>query len=289
MSVVMAACAPEVLSTSTAPRKTGDACAFDKQCASERCSADEYVGGCGVCLEVRMLGESCGGPVQSCNKSADCVNGVCQSKRKVLGESCSVGGKGGDPCDDEFYCDHPLGYQGTCVAPVTVGGACELSSSICVKGAYCDESGVCAVPPADSCALRPCSAGSFCDDHKTCRPATLKAGESCGSVDGKTVNNGCAPGTACGNAASPSTGGGPPQNVDTCLPLPEEGEICVRNKCAAGLFCAQQTTNSIGLVPPRCEALREEGDDCFSVNSPWHIDCGAGLECRNYVCERACD
>lgn len=286
-SVVMAACAPEVVSSSTGPRNAGAACAINEQCATGRCSADVSSGGCGVCLDVRKLGETCGGPDQSCNDSAVCVKGACQSNRKVLGDSCSVGGKSGDPCDDELYCDRPLGNQGKCVAPVAVGGSCDPSSSICVKGAYCDESGVCAIPPAGSCALHPCGAGLFCDDHKMCRWATSRRGESCGSVDGKLVDNGCALGTACGNAASSGTGGGPPKNVDTCLPLPGEGEICVRNQCAAGLFCTHPMSNTIG-TPPHCEVLREHGDDC-NTNGSFHIDCGPGLECRHGACEHACD
>jgi hypothetical protein len=286
-SVVMAACSTVLVSSSTEPRKAGVACAFNKQCVSGRCSADVPGGGCGACLDVRKLGESCGGPDQTCNESAVCEKGVCKSKWRVLGESCRIEAKGGDPCDDELYCDGPPGQQGTCAAPIAAGGSCEPPSSKCVKGAYCDESGVCAVPPADSCVLRPCGAGSFCDDHKTCRRGTLKAGERCGIVDGEPVDNGCEPGTACGTTKSPSTAGGP-GSIDTCLLLPSEGQICLRNHCAAGLFCAQQTTDSIGVIPPRCEALRQEGDACDTSTS-FHIDCGAGLECRHRVCERACD
>src|SRR5689334_7867120 len=80
-SVVVAACATEVISSSPERRMAGAACAFDKQCVSGRCSADIPSGGCGVCLDVRKLGESCGGPDQSCNKSAVCEKGVCQSRR----------------------------------------------------------------------------------------------------------------------------------------------------------------------------------------------------------------
>jgi hypothetical protein len=285
-SVVVAACATEVVSSSTEPRKAGVACAFNKQCVSGRCSADLPGGGCGVCLDVRKLGESCGGPDQSCNDSADCVNGVCKSRKKLLGESCTSGGKGGDPCDDELYCDLPLGYQGTCAAPVAVGGSCEPSSR-CVKGAYCDESGVCTVPFADSCEVHPCIAGSFCDVHNACRLATLKAGERCGSVDGEPVDNRCEPGTICGNAGSPSAGGGS-GSVDTCLPLPGEAEICIHGRCAAGLFCSQQTIDGIAVLPPRCAALPEEGEEC-NTNADVHIGCAAGLECRQRLCKHACD
>ena len=286
-SVVVAACATDVVSSSTELRKAGAACGFQKQCASGRCSVDDHHVECGFCLDERKLGESCVGLDQSCTRSAVCEKGICQTHRSVLGESCIVGGKGGDPCDDDFYCNSPPGEQGTCVAPVAVGGSCELSSR-CVKGAYCDESGVCAIPPADSCVLRPCGAGSFCDAHKTCRVATLRAGERCGIVDGGSVDNGCELGTACGNTTSPGVGGGP-KSIDTCLPLPGAGENCFLGQCTVGLFCAQQTLNRIsGLIPSRCEALREEGDRC-SPDTWANIDCGAGLECWLRVCERACD
>src|SRR5689334_13147180 len=71
----------------------GSACAFGSQCESLRCSADVESGGCGVCLDVRKLGERCDGPLQGCSASAVCQDGVCQSTKKLVGESCQIGPK----------------------------------------------------------------------------------------------------------------------------------------------------------------------------------------------------
>jgi hypothetical protein len=265
----------------------GAACAFDSQCESQQCSADVESGGCGVCLDVRKLGERCDGPLQGCSASAICQNGVCQSTKKTIGESCMLGPKGGDEheCDDELYCSGRPGGQGACSARVPPGGACGPYTSGCVEGTSCT-SGVCTLPPAGSCWMSGCEAGFFCDDTDTCRPATLPLGAPCGIVDGHFVDNECQPGTVCGSLEWPQGGGGP-GTMSTCLPLPGAGELCIGVKCAEGLFCAEQTTDSTGVVPKRCEPLRAEGEPC-SNNYIFHIDCALGLECRGDVCERAC-
>src|SRR5262245_41867544 len=68
-------------------RATGSACAFWWQCASRSCNAP-VVGGCGVCVDIRALGEACGGPLEGCSSSATCTAGICKSSKKVLGEPC---------------------------------------------------------------------------------------------------------------------------------------------------------------------------------------------------------
>jgi hypothetical protein len=147
-----------------------------------------------------------------------------------------------------------------------------------VQGAYCAPSGTCAIPPANSCVLTPCAAGLFCHEYRTCLPATLPLGAPCGIVDGSFVDNDCMPGTVCENGQD---------TIDACVPLPGAGELCIRDRCAQGLFCAEQTTDSTGVVPRRCEPLRAEGEAC-STAYIFHIDCAAGLECRNATCAPAC-
>jgi hypothetical protein len=209
--------------------------------------------------------------------------------KKVAGESCSVGPKGDDDheCDDDLFCAGKPGGHGTCTALTPPGGACDdMWSSRCVRGAYCTSGGTCALPPANSCVLKPCADGFFCHAYSTCAPATLPLGAPCDIVDGKFVDNDCMPGTVCGLVAS-SDGGGGQKNTSACVPLPGAGEVCIRDRCAEGLFCAEQTTDSTGVVPKRCEPLRAEGEAC-STDYVFHIDCGAGLECRKGTCAPAC-
>lgn len=241
-----------------------------------------------MCLDVRGLGERCDGPLQACSDSAICQNRVCQSTKKVVGEPCMLGPKGDDlrECDDDLYCAGIPRGQGTCTAYTPLGGACGPSSSPCGRGAYCAPSGICAIPPADSCVLTSCAAGLFCHEYLTCLPATLPLGARCGIVDGSFLDNDCEPGTVCGNLDWPQGGGGPGP-IRTCVALPGAGELCIGDRCAQGLFCAEQTTNSTGVVPRRCEPLRAEGEAC-STDYIFHIDCAGGLECRNATCAPAC-
>lgn len=241
-----------------------------------------------MCLDARKLGERCDGPLQGCSASAICQDGVCKSTKKVAGETCSLGPKGGDldECDDELFCAGKPGEQGTCLARIPVGGSCQLLRAGCVSGAVCSSSGTCTIPPPNSCVLRSCEAGFFCDAAQTCQPATLPPGAECGIVDGEFIDNACQPGFVCGSLEFPEGGGGP-ATVTTCLPPPGAGEVCIAGQCAEGLFCAEQTTDSVGVVPRRCEPLRGEREACS--NDPWfHIDCAAGLECRAGACQPAC-
>jgi hypothetical protein len=90
----------------------------------------------------------------------------------------------------------------------------------------------------------------------------------------------------CGNLDWPNGGGGQ-ETIQTCVPLPGEDELCIGGQCAPGLFCAEQTTDSTGVVPKRCERLRGEGEAC-SRAYVFHVDCEPDLECRNSVCAPAC-
>lgn len=270
------------------PEDVGVACAFGSQCASGRCSADVPSGGCGVCLDVRRLGERCDGPLQACNESAVCQDGVCRSTKRFVGEPCSLGAKGSDDlheCDDELYCGSGPGQQGTCTAYAPPGGACGPSLPRCGRGTYCAPGGTCVEPTADSCVLTSCPAGFFCHAYSTCLPATLPLGALCGIVDGSFVDGDCEPGTVCGLVeASPGPG---IRGIEACVALPGAGELCIGDRCAQGLFCSEQTTDSSGVVPRRCEPLREEGEAC-STDYVFHKDCAAGLECRDAICAPAC-
>jgi hypothetical protein len=257
-------------------RALGLACAFDDQCASQRCSADMDSGSCGSCVDPRKLGERCDGPQQGCSVTASCVGGVCKSTRKNLGEACAVGVVG--ECDPiELYCAEHAGFaQGACVARIPVGGSCAGIEDSCVVQAICGENKVCTIPAANSC-QGGCAVDTFCGEDRTCKPSTLAPGARCGLVNGAFVG-GCAPGTVCGNLEFPDGHYG---SIDTCLALPVEGDPCIMDRCAEGLYCK-------GAKSRRCERLLSEGEACRLEQSRLS-DCAAGLECRGRVCKIACD
>jgi hypothetical protein len=264
-------------------RPVGAPCGDPRQCASGGCSADLVRGSCGVCLRVRALGETCTGSLDTCRSSASCVGGVCKSRKKTVGEACTVGPKGeSNDCDDEDWCerDDPQGGSasqgGTCRAKGVVGGACDDLVG-CAGTAQCERH-VCLAPSigreGESCDERSCAPGLFCGDPMTCRPATLGLGADCASNIGAAD---CAPGTFCrlvGNTPSPD--GGYPM---TCQAAALEGESCSTTPCASGLFCASTAASN----DFRCHALLGEGDACASLG-----DCRSGFECRAGSCKPAC-
>ncbi|HSO40466.1 MAG TPA: hypothetical protein VLT33_48400, partial [Labilithrix sp.] len=90
-------------STPALIRPVGAPCAFANQCASGACSADVPGGGCGVCLDVRGLGERCDRPLLTCSRSAVCSDGICRSTKATAGQPCTIGPKReSSDCDDEL-------------------------------------------------------------------------------------------------------------------------------------------------------------------------------------------
>lgn len=265
-----------------AGRPLSAACAFDGQCASNRCSADLGAGTCGQCVTIEALGHACTEPTQGCAPSAVCKGGFCQSLRKVEGESCALQAKGGDKheCDDELYCADVGSYtgHGQCVHYTPLGESCAGAGSRCPSGAVCNADKVCAIPEPSSCRnFVPCDSGSYCGDDGMCHVGTLPEGTKCGLVDGDFVQEECAPGLIC----SHKEGDGP---YDTCVPLPTKGEPCILHHCAEGLFCLVSMEND---TITQCDTPRAEGEAC-SNQYYFEIACADGLECRANTCQPAC-
>lgn len=248
--------------SATAPglvRAVGVVCAFAKQCASGACSADLDAGGCGVCLEVRPLGQRCDGMLLTCGTSAVCRDGVCSSTKNTVGQPCMLGGKGdSSDCDDELYCVGPAGQTGTCQPNGIIGGACSRSiQGRCAFNADC-ERGVCVAPRVallgDSCEERQCEKDLRCQSGAgglTCeRPTVLPEGAPCG---GEALEKSqCVAGTSC-ELTTPGAGG-----AQACVADLRGEEECSRGKCAEDLFCAD-----LGLAPGfRCQRRRTEGESC---------------------------
>jgi hypothetical protein len=267
-------------------RPAGAPCAFDTQCATHSCSADVDAETCGECVTIEALGHDCTGPHQGCSTSAVCKDGVCQSMRKVKGEACSFGGKGGDlsECDVELYCAHvgDSHQLGTCLPRTPVGGSCAYAHGSCVREAECNRVHVCAVPVSGACVYGySCGDRSYCGDDLLCHPGTLPQNAACGIFDRNLVDNKCGPGLVCGRLEHPSGG----STDRACIPLPGKGAPCVQHACGEGLFCFQPPEEDD--TAPYCDAPREEGEACRNDNYR-HVPCAAGLECRTNTCRVAC-
>ncbi|MFO0615300.1 MAG: hypothetical protein U0414_22090 [Polyangiaceae bacterium] len=265
----------------------GEACGFDAQCASARCSADPDQGQCGTCVTLVALGEACDGQDLACARSASCVSSVCKTNKKDVGDACAVGPKGTDfgDCDDELYCapDDGSFTNGHCRPHLALGEACVFSWT-CAAGTTCDgTTGKCEIPDPSNCFLHPylCGEGQYCSQAGVCAPAKLTAGAICGISNGMIVDGECAPGLVCGNADAPN--GGSPQDDETCLPAPTSGQPCMLGQCASGLYCVNAYDGSLPLCAPRLE----QGDACTRYYDS--DDCASGLECRAGECAPVCE
>ncbi len=299
--------ATTAVATSPSPaeqRPAGTACAFDRQCASGRCSADPRSAACGVCLVVRALGERCDGARDTCRRSAQCAGGVCVTLKGAIGDACAIGSLGEDrgDCDDDLACvAPPLARAGVCALRLAANAPCtpplgvriSTASPPCGVGFFCDvQSARCTarVPahdgePCDAFGRgQPCATGLLCDLHRgVCHPPTLPLGARCASGDGS--GNECAGGNVCGNLAHPQGGGG--DVAFTCLAPPPEGEPCIWQTCARGLYCANGEAQCTGCALARCERAHAEGASC-SNDVAGTVACLEGLECRAGTCRKEC-
>lgn len=144
--------------TCTAGRCTSLA-ALGQSCATSPCGKGALCGADDVCIEAGQVND-CGGTdalgcVTSCERTYDCIAGVCLAGTCVIppksGEACSVD-SGLHACGERTdYCDAVLG---TCVSRLALGASCPAqAANPCVAYGTCEDG---------SCAARP-RAGESCD------------------------------------------------------------------------------------------------------------------------------
>ena len=132
-------------------------------------------------------------------------------------------------CESGLWCKAPSGErQGTCVAPVAAGAACETEDDVCEDGSVCveDTSGI------------------------SCTAVTVRAaGESCGGLE------------VCNPATGYCSGG-------ECAALGDgtEGSTCLTFSCQPGLYCDIPQGETTGLCAARLdnEEPCQTGRDCVS-------------------------
>jgi hypothetical protein len=227
---------------------TGAACDVGDQCQSGTCTSYDQ---CGVCADVRALGESCGA-------TALCATGICDSGVCVVpgspeGSACQAP-KGASGCLPSLYCPN-----GTCVPRLHVGDACPdgaLSFEACPVGSVCHASvcqSIATMQEGQACdgVTAVCSGeGIFCLDGVCRQPV---AGVGLGGSCGLDV---CVPGLMCSYAS--------------CAVPAQEGEPCLGAvACAANLLCLSDPQGG-----SRCGAPRGEGEACGGLD-----ECGPELFC----------
>lgn len=278
------ACDSVVGVSSNLYRPAGAACAYGWQCAEQACSAESAEGGlCGVCLDIRRLGEACGDGLAACSWTAECIDGICQSTKNTAGEPCENQAKGGsDDCDADLYCAGKLGGMGVCTALPTFGEPCGPGIQKCAGFGHC-ERGTCVAPRegalGDSCDDRPCMVNlkchSFPEGHTCEEPNVVPLNGNCTS---SIPNLDCAKGTSCSLTGGPMLPTG--RYPVACLANKLEGEECASSRCADGLVCQRLDGETIYS----CHPLRVEGENCQSADA-----CSSGLECRNGTCVVECN
>ena len=224
-------------------------CTFSTQCASLWCYAPTS-GTCGVCVEERQEGESCGTEVEQCAGGLTCSSGICavppETTRYGAGQACPSPGP--YTCIDGLSCMTLPGQAGpTCQPEPMPGQPCADDWNFCSGGGFCNASRQCQAVPG---AGMPCgvtlSGVTLCDANSFCPPsegssteprlclAPAGLGRPCSTSQDLAESKSCEQGLSChcvGAACSAGTG--------TCVQLRNPGEPCASGNdlCLANSRC----------------------------------------------------
>jgi len=246
------------------------------------CATNQECGVGGSCVEGRCVPAPADG---SCWADTDC-----SGDETCLGEvTCPcVSGAGG-----EWNCAK-LPVAGRCGAAET---ACCSNDSDCGAGNICLEGRACVpalAPATDTCYLDgQCGAGRVCQGATVCGCNE----DGCqGSVVGqchtpviKCSGDGeCPVATKCTISDRAYCPNGPEANEGICVPLNDEGcynsSECNPNvRCGAEVICDRAEGCRAPNHPGICDTKVRKWDCCNS-----HLECGAGLECRNQNTSQTC-
>jgi hypothetical protein len=113
--------------------------------------------------------------------------------------------------------------------------------------------------------------GRYCEE-----PNLVPVNGSCNRWE---PNWDCVKGTSCKRTGEPEVS--PGHYPATCVPGKTEGEDFTSHPCADGLNCRKLVEGTDFTYT--CQRLRVAGESCV-----FHDDCTAGLECRNDLCQTAC-
>jgi hypothetical protein len=213
----------------------GAACAFDAECASNRC----VVPACGMAC---CLG-TCGPPRTPAAIGQSCASTACEAGTFCnVDQQCQALLGPGAACDDSSQCAYGLGCAGTLLDAI---GTCKVLPALgqpCPElvcgdiGAVCSAGGTCVAAglPGD-----PCASAADCSFYYTCDGAQCVAyptrGQSCTSL--------CSDDSWCDR---PSTEPG------TCAAPKPDGSACQLSSECQSRYCDRSGTTGTCIVPPLC-------------------------------------
>jgi len=152
-------------------------------------------------------------------------------------------------CDMHLIPHEHIGLGDAC------GGYCSLHRGEVPAGEACRHADFYLYPVSD------CQPGLVCDLSGTCVEACdawysdkLPEGGQC--EDGFLKLGDCAEGLGCETSGS-----------DLCVRLPEEGQTCLYNLCAPGLFC------EVIVATRTCRPLLSDGERCTKAEACWSGQC----------------
>jgi hypothetical protein len=185
------------------------------------------------------------------------------------------------------FCDHTAGLCGKCAPKSAAGGPCGAAGNDqCQSGLVCSSGGTCVAPASVGAACddatAPCLPGSFCTTAKTCA-LTVAAGQEC---PGAYLN--LTDGTICfgkSTAASPqlSTQFGAAGTGEVCGLAPGTGlppTLCAPGGVAACTLTAGGITLFNLPTKGLCAALTQDGYTCTASTA-----CMSGAQCISGTCQ----
>ncbi|QDG50061.1 hypothetical protein FIV42_04710 [Persicimonas caeni] len=203
-------------------------------------------------------GTCVGGSPKDCSGAGDqCNDGVCDESNN----RCRATPKpDGTTCDDGAFCT---------VSDACTSGACGGTSRDCSSaGDQCNE-GICD-ESNDSCAPRPLSDGTTCDDGAFCTVGDTCSAGSCGGAPRN-----------CSNFADECNAGACDEQADSCYADPfQDGTTCddglfctVGDTCTAGV-CDGSARDCSGVVTTQCGVgvCEDNFDRCVEQNDPTCCD-----------------
>lgn len=197
-----------------------------------------------------------------CATTAECGNGYFCDLSSTCPGVCTAQVEAGQMAASSEGCLPPLyrGSEGTCVAPVAVGGSCAYDGMgeppRCGQDSYCDSTAFTCVSTRPAGAM--CSASEHCGGMNECRDGTCQAylgvGEDCSTTGPCQVDLSCFQGSGAGE----------------CRLKASEGGACYSNQdCTSALFCVGEASGA-----GTCQGVGEEGARCEDASQ-----CAGDLVC----------
>ncbi|MBK06591.1 MAG: hypothetical protein CL920_39950 [Deltaproteobacteria bacterium] len=230
----------------------------------------------------------------SCTQGQRCVNGTCTSS-SGNGYCCTKSG-----CPANFSCTNPDGSRNRCPTQ-KCNSACDCNQGEDCRNGQCTR----VFPAVYCCSKTGCPQGQSCKNAQntwgtcpnvnTCSsPCDCPQGQDC--FKGQCIQVfpsiyccskvGCQPGQACYDSNN-KAGVCPGSQCTTSCDCPNQGQSCVRGRCASSnprIYCCSKPGCQSGQS---CEDTNGNLSVCPGAQCKTACDCNQGEDCRNGQCVRS--